>query len=76
MLVISVLVAVLLGVATAGMVIFSASPVIVLTRPETIALFIIYIVFTPLLFAVWLWAPYQSLLAASQEVMQPLARNI
>jgi hypothetical protein len=74
MLVVSVLVAVLLGAASAGMIIFNISLGLnPFTRAETIALGIIYLVFTPLLFAIWLWAPHQALLEARQEAMLPLA---
>jgi hypothetical protein len=76
MLVFSVLVAILLGATSAGMMIFNIAlgqnP---LTRSETIAFGVLYLVFTPLLFAVWLWAPHQALLDARKEFLLPLAEE-
>ena len=74
MLVLSVLVAALLGAAAALIIILNIAlgqnP---FTRADTIALGVIYLVFTPLLFAIWLWAPHQALLDVRQEALQPLA---
>jgi hypothetical protein len=42
-------------------------------RPEAIALGGIYLVFTPLIFSCWLWAPHQALLRARDRAVKPLA---
>lgn len=76
MLLLSVLLAALLGAAAVGMIILDiAQGYTPFTRSETIALGVVYLVFTPLLFAVWLWAPHLALLDARQDVLLPLAEE-
>lgn len=70
----SVLIATALGAAAAGMIIANQSSGFnQLMRVEVIALGAIYLLYTPVLFSVWLWAPHQALLEAREDALKPLA---
>jgi hypothetical protein len=70
----SVLIATALGAAAAGMVIANMSSGFnQVMRVEVIALGAIYLLYTPVLFSVWLWAPHQALLEAREDALKPLA---
>lgn len=74
MLIGSVLIATALGAAGAIMIIMNiASQKNIWSRPETIALWIVYLIFTPLILYCWLWAPHQALVRARSRAVQPLA---
>lgn len=69
----SLLIATVLGAAAAAIIIPGIAAGRQLQgRPETIALWGIYLVFTPLIFSCWLWAPHQALLRARARAVKPL----